>query len=135
MSRTRSSALTFFKASTRMVTSCGFSVSSRSISRFTSANFAFCAATISRLETLSGQMRTCRLALADGGAPPAEGGGEEGSGLPPGKGWPPPGKGELLRTEDELETDRDGAEGGAGSAFRTRLRRLPSSSASEYFNG
>ena len=42
-----------------METSSGFSVSSISISRWTSGNFDLGAATISRLEVLSGQMRIC----------------------------------------------------------------------------
>ena len=113
-----------------MDTSWGFSVSRRLISRCTSGNFDFCAATMSRLETLSGQIRTCGLPPEVGGAPPGDGGGEEGSGLPPGN-CGPPGNEEPLRMTGEA--GRDGAEGGAAWAFKTRLRRFPSSSASEYF--
>src|SRR5436309_1151678 len=66
-----------------METSRGFSVSRRSISRCTSGNFDFCAATMIRLETLSGQIRTCGLPPGGCGEPPADGGGEADSGLAP----------------------------------------------------
>src|SRR6266567_4187708 len=106
MSFTRSSALTFFKGRTRIETSCGFSVSRRSIRRWISGSFAFGAATISRLEVLSGQTRTCWP-----GWPPLE----EGGGTPPGgsgllttgDGGPPPGEGGTLPEEELL---REGCE-------------------------
>src|SRR5712672_2951059 len=123
MSRTRSSALTFFKGSTRMETSCGFSVSNSSIKRWTSGNLAFGAATIRRLEVLSVQIRICWPAcvpLLEGGEPPLLGG----SGLATAGDGPPLMKGgpllldeELLRDEDR--PDDDGDEGGAGWEFKT----------------
>src|SRR4051794_14941347 len=77
MSFTRSSALTFLRGRTRMETSCGFSVSSVSMSFLISGSLARGAATISRLETLSGQIRTCWPAAP---CPPAPEGGLEGGG-------------------------------------------------------
>ena len=129
MSRTKSSAFTFFNGSTRMDTSWGFSVSSRLINRWTSGNFVFCAATMIRLEILSGQILT-EVAPPGPGAEPGDGVGVEDSVTMPG--WGPPGNGELPRMDGDGV--RDGAEGGAGCEFRMRLSRLPNSSASAYFN-
>src|SRR5438105_4695802 len=101
MSFTRSSALTFFKGRTRIETSCGFSVSRRSISRWISGSFAFGAATISRLEVLSGQRRTCWPGwplLDTGGGPPPGGSGL----LTTGDGSPAPGEGGALPEKEPL---------------------------------
>ena len=103
-----------------METSCGFSVSSKSIRRLTSGSLDFCAATISRLAVLSAQTRTCgagppwELAL-DGGGPLLGGSlttGEEGPLLM--KGGPIIDE-ELLREEDDDDLTGDEEEdGGAG---------------------
>src|SRR6266536_5086190 len=105
MSFTRSSALTFFNWRTRMETSCGFSVSSKSIKRLTSGILPLGAATMRRLEVLSGQMRTWTAVWE----PAADGAGEggEGSEVTTGCGGPPKGEGpslideELVLREDE----------------------------------
>src|SRR5438034_3240583 len=103
---------------TRMATSCGFSVSSKSMSRLISGSFALGAATMRRLEILSGQMRIC---CADAGAPPAPGGwplGGCGGGVGcSGEGPPPkrtmlPAPSRVMELE-ELGRDEDGELGGA----------------------
>src|SRR5881409_252457 len=99
-----------------MVTSWGFSVSSRSISRLTSGNFDLGAATMRRLEVLSGQMRTCcgppgDAALGGGGPPPPGC-----SGLPPGEITTPGGIDDEGPREG-CEEARLGADGGGDCAF------------------
>src|SRR5258706_327081 len=140
MSLTRSSALTFFSWITRIETSWGFSVSSRSISRFTSGNLDFCAATIRRLETLSGQIRTGCVpggAAPPGGCGPPGGGcggwlGGSGEGTPPTKRVMFP-EGSRLTELDEEDRLEEGGVGVVGCEFKISVSRLPNSSASEYF--
>src|SRR5882762_10490466 len=141
MSLTKSSALTFFSWITRIETSCGFSVSSRSISRLTSGNLDFCAATISRFETLSGQIRTGWTpggAAAPGGCAPPGGGcagwlGGSGEGTPPTKRVMFPEGSRLTELDEDGLLEEEGDVGVAGCEFKIKVSRLPSSSASEYF--
>src|SRR5947209_178857 len=134
MSLTRSSASMFLSGRTRMEISCGFSVSSRSTRRLISGSFALGAATIRRLEALSGQIRTCwPLAWAPppGEAPPLLGGSplgmEEGPLLTPG------GSPVMREEEEEVDLDDPGEEGGAGWEFKISVSSAPNSSASECF--
>src|SRR6266496_4848533 len=111
-----------------MVTSWGFCVSSTSMRFWTSANLDFDAETMSRLEVLSGQMRTCCEEVE--APPPAGGGGPAppgGCGPAPGGCGPGPGDGvgDGVDLPDEPEP--------ADCAVKTRVMRLPSSSASAYF--
>src|SRR5687768_6845198 len=121
---------------TRIATSRGFSVSRSSMRRLTSGILDFCAATMRRLETLSGQTRTCWPA-----APPEAPLPDEllldGGGVGPSDMTTPGGLELLLRLdeEDRDEEDEDELDGGAGWELRTSVSKAPSSSASEYFNG
>src|SRR5205814_10567165 len=90
---TKSSALTFFNGSTRIVTSWGFSVSRIAINLSISGSFDLGAVTMSRLEVLSGQIRTCCAPVC---APPPGagwGGAAGGPGPAPGGRGPAPGGG------------------------------------------
>src|SRR5438034_11333249 len=95
---------------------------------WTSANLDFDAETMSRLEVLSGQMRTC---CEEDGAPPPAGGGE----LPPPGGWGPGPGGCGPGPGDGDGADRPDEPAPADCALKTRVMRLPSSSASAYLRG
>src|SRR5262245_22597669 len=109
---------------TRMATSRGFSVSSRSIRRLTSGILDFCAATMRRLESLSGQMRTGWAGPPAAALPEDElllldGGGGEGVGP---SDMTTPEERELLDDEDDLDDDDDEElEGGAGCELSTSV--------------
>src|SRR5580765_2582533 len=119
----------FFNGITRMVTSWGFCVSSTSMRFWTSANLVFGADTMSRLEVLSGQMRTC--CEDDCAAPPAGGGGPPPPPPPPGGCGPIPGGGCGPGPGDGDDFPEDPAL--ADCAPKIRVTRFPNSSASAYF--